>query len=120
MMQTPTDSEIQAYREVLRAYLRRQLVEAVAARDALDERKEATDRAYWHARRALYERARAAVERFGAVATIEALQEVLRSGHAGLVDVVECIAAVKGIAFGMRITEYLDSESAYSWMKRRK
>lgn len=119
MTDSPTDSEVQAYGEVLQTHLRRQLLEAVAASDALHERLQATDRAYWHARRGLYEQARAAVKRLGAVATIEALQDAFRSGRVEFAVAVECIAVVKGIAYGMKVTEYLDSESAFSWIKRR-
>jgi len=58
----------------------------------------------------------ALVAQVGAVPAIEALQAKAEAGELSPALLAEAIALVHAYCSGMRVTEYLDAESAASWL----
>jgi hypothetical protein len=111
-------NEIEAYFEVFRAQARSLIAEGIVAPDAYEERIAGFDRTIYWARKAEYEQCRNAVNMHGSVSAIELVQRYRDEGRCTAELAGECIDCIRAIASGMKVTEFLDSESARTWLER--
>ena len=113
--QPQTDAEVAT---ALRAWTAEQMARAVDALARLESTIGGLKRMDFKAREAAYNFAAAAIREGGAVQAIEAVQA--GCARAGFTPEIteECVNLIHAQVAGMRLTEFVDAESATSWLQQ--